>query len=413
MVRTAAADTAPGPETPTSTSAPRSTSSAMPRSSAGVRPRGQRRALGVEAGAPRVERALEVADDHVLHAVGEDDLRARDPRGARADDHDLDLAGVLAHHAQRVDQRGEDDDRGAVLVVVEDRDVELGAQPALDLEAARRRDVLEVDPAEARRDRLDEGDDLVGVLGVQAQREGVDARELLEEHRLALHHRHRGRRPDVAQPQHRGAVGHDGDRVALDGQRPRLGGVVVDGGGHARHARRVGHREVVAGGDRDLRLDDDLAAAVHEEGAVRDALDRDALERLDRRHDGLAVGDVGARDGHVAHGAPVLDAHEVDRAEDRAGVADRAGHPGERPRGVGQLHADGDAVGGRGLRAGAHSAPRILGATCFLRLMTPGRSSAPSSRSCPKARSSGTGSPATSILVFLARMSVTMSAHRR
>jgi hypothetical protein len=58
-----------------------------------------------------------------------------------------------------------------VLVVVEDGDVELGAQAALDLEAARRRDVLEVDAAEAGRDGLDEGDDLVGVLGVQAQRE--------------------------------------------------------------------------------------------------------------------------------------------------------------------------------------------------------------------------------------------------
>ena len=61
----------------------------------------------------------------------------------------LDLAGALADDPQRVDQRGEDDDRGPVLVVVEDRDVELGAQAALDLEAARRRDVLEVDAAEA------------------------------------------------------------------------------------------------------------------------------------------------------------------------------------------------------------------------------------------------------------------------
>ena len=46
-------------------------------------------------------------------------------------------------------QRGEHDDRRPVLVVVEDRDVELLVQPALDLEAARRRDVLEVDAAEA------------------------------------------------------------------------------------------------------------------------------------------------------------------------------------------------------------------------------------------------------------------------
>ena len=47
-----------------------------------------------------------------------------------------------------VAQRGQHDDRGAVLVVVEDRDRQRLVQPALDLEAARRRDVLEVDAAE-------------------------------------------------------------------------------------------------------------------------------------------------------------------------------------------------------------------------------------------------------------------------
>jgi hypothetical protein len=41
-----------------------------------------------------------------------------------------------------------------VLVVMEDRDVELRAQAPLDLEAARRGDVLQVDPAERRRRRL-------------------------------------------------------------------------------------------------------------------------------------------------------------------------------------------------------------------------------------------------------------------
>ena len=46
-----------------------------------------------------------------------------------------------------------------------DGDVELGLQALLDLEAARGRDVLEVDAAETGGDRLDGGDDLVGVLG--------------------------------------------------------------------------------------------------------------------------------------------------------------------------------------------------------------------------------------------------------
>jgi hypothetical protein len=39
--------------------------------------------------------------------------------------------------------------------------------------------------------------------------EHVDAGELLEQDRLALHHRLGGERPDVAEAQHRGAVGDD------------------------------------------------------------------------------------------------------------------------------------------------------------------------------------------------------------
>ena len=69
----------------------------------------------------------------------------------------------LADHAQGVQERRENDDRGSVLVVVEHRDVEFLAQPPFDLDAAQRGDVLQVDAAERRRGRLDEGDDLVGV----------------------------------------------------------------------------------------------------------------------------------------------------------------------------------------------------------------------------------------------------------
>src|SRR3712207_8358175 len=62
---------------------------------------------------------------------------------------------VLVDAAQRVGERRQHDDRRAVLVVVEDGDVERLAQPALDLEAARGGDVLEGDAAESGRDHLD------------------------------------------------------------------------------------------------------------------------------------------------------------------------------------------------------------------------------------------------------------------
>ena len=151
-------------------------------------------------------------------AGGDEQRDDRGPGRTRPRDHDPALGQLLLDHPQRVGERREHHDRGAVLVVVEDRDVQALAQPPLDLEAARGGDVLEVDAAEPGRDHLDRPDDLVGVLAGQADRPGVDVGEPLEQRGLALHHRQRRARPDVAEPEHRRAVGHHGDAVALDGQ---------------------------------------------------------------------------------------------------------------------------------------------------------------------------------------------------
>jgi hypothetical protein len=171
---------------------------------------GERRPLAVEILHAGMQRAAAVAHEEVADALGEHDLRAAHAGRTGADDHDRDVLGSLVDDPQGVEQRGEHDDRRAVLVVVEDRDVELRAQPPLDLKAARHGDVLEIDAAEGRGHRRDEGDDLVDVLGVDAQRQGVDASELLEQHRLALHHGHRRGGADVVEPEHGRPVGDDG-----------------------------------------------------------------------------------------------------------------------------------------------------------------------------------------------------------
>ena len=129
---------------------------------------------------------------------------------------------MLADDLERVEQRRHRHHRGPVLVVVEDGDVDLLLEPLLDLEAARRGDVLEVDAAEGRGHQPHRVDDLLRVVGVEADRERVDVGELLEEHRLALHHRHRGLGADVAEAEHRAAVGDDRDGVALDRELERL-----------------------------------------------------------------------------------------------------------------------------------------------------------------------------------------------
>ena len=77
-------------------------------------------------------------------------------------------------------------------------------------------------PPNDRRDQLDRADDLVRILRGEADREGVDVGELLEEDGLALHDGQRALGADVAEPEHRGAVADDGDRVALDREVPDL-----------------------------------------------------------------------------------------------------------------------------------------------------------------------------------------------
>jgi hypothetical protein len=92
-------------------------------------------------------------------------------------------------HSHCIHERGEHHDRGAVLVVVEHRDVQPLPQAPFDLETTGCRDVLEVDPAVHRRQRADDLDDLISVLRVQADWPRIDIGEPLEQCRLAFHHR--------------------------------------------------------------------------------------------------------------------------------------------------------------------------------------------------------------------------------
>ena len=140
-----------------------------------------------------------------------------------------------------------------------------------------------------------------GSRRVQADRERVDAGELLEEHRLALHHRHGRTRADVAQSEHGRAVGHDGDRVALDRVLKGLVGILLDGRADPGDARRVGHREVVAGLQRALVVLLDLAAHVKHErpvGGVEHARARDCVDRVGEAR---PVAGVAGVDRDVAH----------------------------------------------------------------------------------------------------------------
>ena len=132
-----------------------------------------------------------------------------------------------------------------MLVVMEDRHIEPFAQLGFDFEAARSRDIFEIDAAEARRYRFHDFDDLIDIGFGDADRERFDAGEGLEENRLAFHDRQSGLRSDVPESEHGRAIGDDGDQVALGGQLVDLRWIVTDHPGRderaRRHAERVEH----------------------------------------------------------------------------------------------------------------------------------------------------------------------------
>ena len=141
-------------------------------------------------------------------------------------------------------------------------------EPVFDLEAAWRGDVLQVDAAEARRERGDRRDDLVGAGAGQADRHRVDVGEPLEQQRFAFHDRHRGGGADVTQAEHGRAVGDDGDRVGHPGVVGGQLGLIGDRGAHPGDPRRVGHRQALVVGHVDDRAHADLAAAMHGEHGI-------------------------------------------------------------------------------------------------------------------------------------------------
>jgi hypothetical protein len=111
------------------------------------------------------------------------------------------------------------------------------AQALLDDEAVRRLDVFQIDAAEGGPEVAHAVDELVDVLGVDLQIDGIDIGEALEQHRLAFHHRLGGQRAEIAEAEDRGAVGDDRDQIALGGVVVGARGVLRDRLAPARRRR--------------------------------------------------------------------------------------------------------------------------------------------------------------------------------
>ena len=208
-------------------------------------------------------------------AHGDEQVDAGQRRGAGAGGHQLDVLQALFLQKQRVEHGGGADDGGAVLVVMEDRNAHARPQGLFDIETLRRLDVLEVDRAEGRLQGRNHLDELVRIVGVHLDVEDVNAGELLEQYRLAFHHRLGRQRPDRAQAQDGGAIGDYRNQVASGGIEPNVVGVGGDRLAGRGHTRRIGQAQVPLGRHPLRRLDGQLPRpriAVIVEGVLADVI---------------------------------------------------------------------------------------------------------------------------------------------
>lgn len=171
---------------------------------------------GSEAG---IEDPVPIAADDLLDPRREEDVGNRHPGRSHPVDHHLKIFQLFLNNLNRIQQRGQDDHRRPMLIVVENRDIEALPEASLNLKTTRRGDVFQINSAEAGGDPLNRLDDLARILRGKADRVSVDSGKLFEEHRFPFHHRHRRFRSDVAESQHRRPVGDHGNAVLLDRKR--------------------------------------------------------------------------------------------------------------------------------------------------------------------------------------------------
>ncbi len=204
-----------------------------------------------------IDQSGQIAEPDIFapHAQFQQHVQAGDSRRTPAGGHHLDVGEPLARDGQRVRRSGTDDDGRAVLVVMEDRNFHTASAQVLDDEAVGGLDILQVDRTEGRLERADDVGQFHRVGFVHFDIETVDIGEFLEQDRLALHHRLRRQRPDIAEAQNGGAVRDHRDKVRPRGIAAGAGGVRLDVKTGFGDAGGIGEAEVAPVGERLGRAD--------------------------------------------------------------------------------------------------------------------------------------------------------------
>ena len=125
---------------------------------------------------------------------------------------------VLASKLQRFHHGCQCYNGSTMLVIVENRNIAAFLQLFFNFKATRCGNIFEVDAAEAASEQTNGIDNVVYILGANAQRNRIYITELLEQGTLTFHNRHTCFRANVAQTQNSSTIGHNSNEVTSSGQ---------------------------------------------------------------------------------------------------------------------------------------------------------------------------------------------------
>ncbi len=195
------------------------------------------------------DRALGVAQNGILgaHAHCLQQFQDGNSRGAGAIHDHFEVGNVAAGDLAGIDDAGGGYDRRAVLVVMEDGNIEALAKQLLDDEAVGTLDVFQIDAAEGIAEAGNAFNEGGRVVFLDLDIDRVDVGEALEQDRLAFHHRLGRGGTQITEAENGGAVRYDGHHVALRRVVINLVGIGRDGLHGRRDAGRIGQRQVALG----------------------------------------------------------------------------------------------------------------------------------------------------------------------
>ena len=133
-----------------------------------------------------------------LHSQRHQQVHTGDSRRSRAGDHHPHIGEILLNHPQTVEDRRGADNRRAVLIVVEHRNIHALTQFLLNVETFRRFNIFEVDAAKRRLQGGNDINEFVRIQLINFNIEHIDTGELFKQNALSFHYRFSGQRADIA-----------------------------------------------------------------------------------------------------------------------------------------------------------------------------------------------------------------------